>query len=142
MQEFNSLVQKANAWNATSPSWSFGTNECFDQTVALQAYLLSLSPTYWNVTTEGGASNSTPFTYHHHVTLLTPKKNNPLPPMVIDPFKNLGASTTTCKTQTGNQFRSNYPYDCGCCKSHTIPVKPPPDWKMELLQAFINTGLP
>ncbi len=116
------LHAEAVEWNRTSPVWS-EDNQCFDQAVHLQAFLLSFNPKYWQVTTEGGW-NGEPAIGWHHVVLLVPKPGNPLPPMVFDPFKGRDPGPQVVRMYTGADFRKGWPYDCGCCTNHPLPAKP------------------
>jgi RHS repeat-associated protein len=125
-RELIALTLAAQAWNRTSPPWSYMTNNCALQARALAGYLASLRPKYWSPTDDGGYHQAPPPFGLHHVTVLMPVGGNTEEPEVLDPFKGLWSGSTTVQATSAKRFRDLYPYDCGCCKFHVLPVRPMP----------------
>lgn len=124
--ELGILYGASQLWNATSPAWSW-SNQCYEQSVALMSHLREQETHYWRVTTDGGW-NGLPFIGYHHVVMLMPiSVTSPLDPdhrvpQVFDPFKPQNSESIDVKWTTGHEFRLAYPFDCGCCKSHSYPI--------------------
>lgn len=92
--------------------WVPFKNECADQASGLYNYLLKKygdktgDIPFWIPTLV--ARRSGPF--HHSVLLLKPKKGNPMPPMILDPFHSpFTGSTRNCVCETYAQFKKDYP---------------------------------
>lgn len=138
--DLDRLLQQAEAWNLGSPRWSVG-NQCFDQATALMDHLSRAGSKHWDVSTIGGW-NGVPKVGYHHATLLIPRPGNPLPAMVFDPFKPALSDRTTVSVCRASEFRAEFPYDCGCCRSHYIPVVSKWSIVMELLMIWAGTARP
>jgi RHS repeat-associated protein len=121
-EEFERLVQIANKFNETSPPWEWNKNECWDQARALRDCFRQKMPNrkYWAINNCGG-SKPWPFgvfgyglsRVNHNVCHIVARKEvNPLPDLVIDPYKGImlppgyfpvGASTYA-------DFKEEYPH--------------------------------
>ncbi|MGF1634831.1 MAG: hypothetical protein ACFCVE_13340, partial [Phycisphaerae bacterium] len=143
-EELSHIKARIEFFNIQAPPWGW-LNQCAEQSIRRIQDLETHGHTplkHWKHPVMIGGKNATPVFGVHHVIFLEPKDGNPLPPVILDPFRSWYNDDPTVEEKSVREFRSSYYLHCGCKGCSRVPSSlPPPPQHVEEFRPSGRLGM-